>query len=265
MFIRGVRDARFSRWPVRVRRPVRPRLAALAARPMSEPAFTSWRQTVAQMSPSGALPAAIQRLRRPMLKLAAPALMGFVLAMPTVAAASPPPLLGQLEGQAWSQLLATPADQYPLADPCLKLGGGVVAPFGHRTCVVQPGTKIMVFGYEAECDNAQPPPFYGATYADQVAACRAQLSGVTARFTVDGRAIPTVEATSPPEAIILPPNNINQVPPGPITFAVDGLVALEHPLPPGTHTFKSHFKVRQPGGPPQSFDESFQVRVVPAP
>ena len=210
-------------------------------------------------------PAAIRHLLPPILKFAIPALMGLALAMPTAAAASPPPLLGQLEGQAWSQLLATPADQFPPADPCLKLGDDVVAPFGHVTCVVGPGTKIMVFGFEAECDDAQLPPFYGATYAKQVAACRAQLSGVTARFTVDGRAIPTVEATSPPEAITLPPKNINDVPPGPITFAVDGLVALEHPLPPGTHTFDSHFEVCQPGGPPQSFDESFQVQVVPAP
>jgi hypothetical protein len=198
--------------------------------------------------------------------LAACALLGFALVMPTVAAAaSPPPLLGQLEGQAWSTLLATPVDQYPLADPCLELGHDVVAPLGNHTCVVPPGTKIMVFGFEAECDNAQLPPFYGATYTDQVTACRAQLSGWTARFTVDGRAIPTVDATSPPEAITLPPNNINQVPPGPITFAVDGLVALEHPLPPGTHTFTSHFEQSRPGGPPQSSDESFQVQVGPAP
>jgi hypothetical protein len=210
------------------------------------------------------LRAAIRRLRRPILMLGAPALMGLALAMPTAAAACPPSLLGQLEGQAWSQLLATPAYKFPLADPCLKLGDDVVAPFGHATCVVRPGTKIMVFGFEAECDNAQPPPFYGATYADQVAACRAQLSDVTARFTVDGRPIPTVEATSPPEAVTLPAKNINQVPPGPITFAVDGLVALEHPLPPGPHTFDSHFEVCQPGGPPQSFGESFQVQVVPA-
>jgi hypothetical protein len=92
-----------------------------------------------------------------MLKLAASALLCFALAMPTVAAAaSPPPLLGQLEGQAWSTLLATPVDQYPLADPC-----------------------------------------------------------------------------------------------------------LEHPLPPGLHTFTSHFEQSQPAGPPQSSDESFQVQVVP--
>lgn len=212
-----------------------------------------------------ARPTANRHLRHPILKLATPALMGLALALPATAAASPPPLLGQLEGQAWSQLLATPLDQYPLADPCLKLGDDVVAPLGHHTCVVHPGTKIMVFGFEAECDNAQAKPFFGATYADQVAPCRAQLSGVTARFTVDGRRIPTVEATSPPEAISLPLDNINQVPPGPITFAVDGLVALEHPLPPGTRTFKSHFEVCQPGGPPQSSDESFQVQVVPAP
>jgi hypothetical protein len=200
-----------------------------------------------------------------MLTLAA-ALMSVALAVPTIAAASPPPLLGQLEGQAWSQLLAIPANQPP--PPCLKLGDDVVEPFsapGLLTCVVQPGTKIMVVGVEGECDNAELPPFYGATYADQVAACRADLFGWTARFTVDGRAIPTVEATSPPEAITLPPNNIDQVPPGPITFAVVGLVALEHPLPPGTHTFNSHFEVSQPGGPPFSFDESFRVQVVPAP
>jgi hypothetical protein len=211
-------------------------------------------------------PTPIHHLPRPIVKLLAPALTSLALAMPATAAASPPPLLGQLEGQAWSTLLATPADQYPLADPCLKLGDNVVAPFGNNiTCVVSPGTKIYVFGVEAECDNASPPPFYGATYAEQVACARAPISGTTAQFTVDGKTIRTVEATTPPESITLPANNILQVPAGPITFAVDGLVALEHPLPPGTHTFKSHFEFPQPGGPPQSADESFQVQVLPAP
>jgi hypothetical protein len=198
---------------------------------------------------------------RYVLSLAAAAIMTVALAMPTTAGASPPSLLGQLEGQAWSILLATPLGHPPPS--CLQLGDVVVGPLGPGPCVVKPGTKIMNFGLEGECDNAQPPPFYGATYAAQVAACRADDAPYSARFTVDGRSIPTVEATSPPEAITLPPNNRDMVPPGPITFAVVGLVALEHPLPPGTHTFAAHYEFRPPTGPPQFFHESFQVQVVP--
>lgn len=212
------------------------------------------------------LPSTIQHPRRTLLKLVALAITSLALAVPTMAAASPPPrLLGHLEGQIWSTILAVPAHQSPPPDPCLKLGDGVVAPYGiDITCVVKPGTRIYVFGVEAECDNAEPPPFYGATYSDQVACARADLSGITARSTVDGRAIPTVDATSPPESITLPENNIDQVPAGPITFAVHGLAALSDPLPPGTHTFKSHFEFPQPSGPPQQGDESFHVQVVPA-
>jgi hypothetical protein len=129
MFIRGVRDDTFAWRPVRAKRAIRWRLAAPAAWPITETTFIS----SLHAEPPGS-PSATQYLRRPMLKLAASALLCFALAMPTVAAAgSPPPLLGQLEGQAWSTLLATPVDQYPLADPCLELSDNVVAPLGNHT------------------------------------------------------------------------------------------------------------------------------------
>ena len=201
---------------------------------------------------------------RPMhraLALVAPAVAGLALAIPASAAAAP--TLGQLEGQWWSQQLAVPRNPNPPRDPCPNLGDGIVAPTPGSNCVVAPGTQIFIVGSTAECDNAEPRPFYGATYAQQVACGRRWVSGAKVSFTIDGQPITGAEAITPPESIVLPPDNIDGVPAGPITFAADGWVALTPPLAAGTHTLTDEGVLPLPGGQ-YTFDESYTVQVAPA-
>jgi hypothetical protein len=54
--------------------------------------------------------------------------------------------------------------------------------------------------------------------------------------TLDGRSLPLMDVETPSLKIVLPADNILAAPAGTYSSVAHGLVALVHPLTPGTHT-----------------------------
>ena len=130
------------------------------------------------------------------------------------------------------------------------------------TCTVEAGTKILAVGFSTDCSDVEAPPYHGDTYAEQVACARDSAAGVTnSRLTVDGRVVRFPEVVTPPITVALQADNLLTGVAGAANLAVDGWVALERPLPPGTHTFTIHHK-NVPGFPGPG-EVTFFVRVVP--
>jgi hypothetical protein len=178
--------------------------------------------------------------------------------------------LGQWLGLYWKTVIGLPADSSPLVgngDLCVRLARDVVAPAAEPgvppvTCTVKAGTKILAVGFSTDCSDVEAPPFHGDTYAEQVGCARDFAAGVTnTRFTVDGRVVPFAEVVTPPVRVTLQAGNLLTGVAGVANLAVDGWVALEHPLPPGTHTFTIHHE-NVPGFPGPG-EVTFFVRVVP--
>jgi hypothetical protein len=119
---------------------------------------------------------------------------------------------GDLIGDSYAQNMALPAAHSPFggtADLCLDLGhrgkvlspaGGVISPEGiDMTCVVKQNRPVVIIMTSADCSDAEPPPFYGKTEAEQRACAidwAVRQSGVTAiNVSIDGR--PAVDIHSP--------------------------------------------------------------------
>jgi hypothetical protein len=150
-------------------------------------------------------------------------------------------------GTLWQTVMETPSPENIFGpsggDPCVDLGGGVVAPFTPvlnlptLTCTVKPGTKIFVTAFTSECSNVEPPPYFGRDEAEQRACARAADANVTRTdVTLDGEPVPVRETESGLLRLTLPADNIFAAPAGPALSVAHGWVALLHPLTPGTHT-----------------------------
>jgi hypothetical protein len=181
-----------------------------------------------------------------------------LLAAPAASAAPAPTKLDADLTALWTTVLETPSAQNPFgngsaADACWNLGGGTVAPFGPSdvpSCTVKPGTKIFVAAHSVECSTFEGN---GTTEAE-LRACAEQMDVQTApSVTVDGHSVPVREVETPLMNIVLPADNIFDLPAGTIGLSVGhGWVAHLDPLTPGTHTIV--------GGAP-----SFTTRIIVVP
>jgi hypothetical protein len=143
----------------------------------------------------------------------------------------------------WTAVLETPASQNPVignGPPCWDLGHRTVAPFlggVEFSCTVNAGTKLFVVGFSTECSTI-PGDDGGTEFTEeQLRACAREADADKApTVTLDGRSVPLTEVETPALKIVLPADNILGAPAGTYSSVAHGLVALLHPLTPGTHT-----------------------------
>jgi hypothetical protein len=148
-------------------------------------------------------------------------------------------------GDMWTTVLQTPAPTNPFTggNPCIDLGGNVVAPFAGGatfTCTVKPGTKLFIAGQSSECSTVEPPPFHG-TDEDSLRQCArdADAAAGTPTVTFDGSPVALTETTTGLLNFVLPADNILGAPAGTEGQSVaHGWVAVRHPLPLGTHVIR---------------------------
>jgi hypothetical protein len=167
---------------------------------------------------------------------------------------------GELLGDLVAQLLALPASANPLSSPtdlCLRVGrhGRVLAPIGGSPeveCTVEVGTPVFITGPWANCSSAEPPPFFGATEAEQ-RACAIREVGLGRTFDRlevrldDRRPVDILNdrffLVSPQEETVFPANPAFEARPGPATFVVAGYAVLIRKLRVGTHTVVFRFSL----------------------
>src|SRR5215475_7755336 len=164
------------------------------------------------------------------------------LAVPAATAAPPQVKFDADLTALWTTVLETPSAQNAfgtggVAFTCWNLGGGTVAPFGPSgvpSCTVKPGTKILVAASSSECSTLEGN---GTTEAE-LRACAEQNDAQTApSVTVDGHRVPVREVETPAMNIVLPADNIFDLPAGTAGLSVGhGWVAHLDPLTPATHT-----------------------------
>ena len=175
----------------------------------------------------------------PVLLLAAVTL-GFAA---TAASAAPAPTKIDADLTAlWTKVLETPSAQNSFgtggdAFGCWNLGGTVAAfgPNGIPSCTVKPGTKIFVAAHTVECSTFEGN---GTTEAE-LRTCAEQTDVQTApSVTVDRHSVRVTEVETRLMNIVLPADNIFNLPAGELTglSVGHGWVAHLDPLTPGTHT-----------------------------
>jgi hypothetical protein len=133
------------------------------------------------------------------------------------------------------------------------------------TCAVKPGVKVLVPLPGVSCSDAEPPPFFGDTAAEQracaLAIVRQQVLELT--VSVDGGPPQNVLSDrfltfSDQFDVVSQPGNPFGATPGPTTLVAVGYLGVLRGLPPGHHTFVvSGFAF---GGP---FTSTWTVNVVP--
>ena len=174
------------------------------------------------------------------------AILGIVFAQVAPASATTTKKLDSNLAALWTAVLETPASQNPVAgngSPCWDLGHRTVAPFFGGTefsCTVKAGTKLFVVGFSTECSDIPgddhpdgAPPFT----EEQLRACAEERdANKDPKVTLDGTSVPLTEVETPLLKIVLPADNIFEVPAGTYHSVAHGFVALLHPLTPGTHT-----------------------------
>jgi hypothetical protein len=164
-----------------------------------------------------------------------------LLSAPAASAAPAPTKFDADLTALWTTVLETPSAQNSFgtggaAFGCWNLGGGTVAPFGPSgvpSCTVKPGTKILVAASSVECSTFEGN---GTTEA-QLRTCAEQSDVQTApSVTVDGHSVPVRAVETPLMNIVLPADNIFDLPTGTTGLSVGhGWVAHLDPLTPGTH------------------------------
>lgn len=166
------------------------------------------------------------------------------VAAPSAAGAQNKKLSGTL-GEMWTTVLQAPAATNPFTggDPCLQLGGNVVAPFAggpEFTCTVKPGTKLFVVGYSSECSTVEPPPFHGTDEASLRQCARDADAAIgTPTVTLDGSPVALTETETGLLNFVLPAGNIFDLAPGTEGQSVaHGWVAVLHPLHLGSHVIR---------------------------
>jgi hypothetical protein len=181
------------------------------------------------------------RLCRVLLAVAA------ISAVTAPSAAAVPDKHSALLGTMWTTILETPKADNPFFDPtgdnpCIDLGGGIVAPFagGARFgCTVDYKTRIFVAGYSAECSTVEPPTVGGNEADLRACADAAVNSAGTVEVTLDGRPVHLRRVQTALLHFVLPEDNIFDLDPGTTGQSVgDGWVALLPPLRPGEHTIE---------------------------
>jgi hypothetical protein len=157
------------------------------------------------------------------------------------ASATPTKKLDDVLAALWTTVLVTPSAQNPFgvggpAFACFDLGGTVApfAPKGVESCTVKSGTKVFVVASSFECSTFEGN---GTTEAELRSCAREGDVAVAPTVTVDGKTVAVAEAETPLLNIVLPADNIFELPAGTQGLSVaHGWVTLLHPLTPGTHT-----------------------------
>jgi hypothetical protein len=167
-----------------------------------------------------------------------------VTAVPA-AAATDHKLASTLEAM-WVKVFQTPSPDNPFlgGDPCLDLGGRLIAPFASTepdfTCRVKTGTRVFVTAWSSECSTVEPPPYFGSNEVELRQCARDADKGYTLlTVTVDDHPVPVHEVETRLIASDLPADNIF----GPyddLLSVAHGWVALLRPLPPGSHEIVIH-------------------------
>jgi hypothetical protein len=198
-----------------------------------------------------------------MLLLAA-ATLGFAA---TAASAAPAPTNIDPDLTAlWTTILETPSAQNAFgtggaAFACWNIGDGTVAPFGPSapSCTVNPGTKIFVAAFSAECSTFEERKL---TTEAQLRACAEQMNVQTApSVTVDDQSVPVTEVETPLMNIVLPAGNLFGLKAGTLGSSVGaGWVAHLNPLSAGTHTIAGSGEL--PSG--KSFSFTTKIIVKPS-
>jgi hypothetical protein len=167
------------------------------------------------------------------------------------ASAAPHDLSGLL-GRLWTTALEAPASQNAFNpsgsswDPCVKLRGNVVAPFGGpavTTCTVRRGTKILFPAWTYECDSFEGD---GTTDAALRACALGADAVITPSATLNGAPVPLSSVETKLLNIQLPEDNIFAVlfPGADIGLTglsvAHGYLYLTHPLQPGRYTLVNH-------------------------
>jgi hypothetical protein len=140
----------------------------------------------------------------------------------------------------WTTVLETPSAENSFgtggaAFACWNLGGTVapLGPSGVDSCTVKPGTKLFIAGSTVECSTFEG---HGSTEAELRTCARESDGQVAPTVTLDGRSVSVAEAETPLLNIVLPADNLFELPAGTTGLSVGhGWVALLHPLTPGTH------------------------------
>jgi hypothetical protein len=166
------------------------------------------------------------------------------------ASAAPLPIPSAQLGKLWTTVLETPSAQNPFgsggaAFGCLDLGITVApfAPMGVESCTVKAGTPIFVAASSVECSTFEG---HGTTEAALRACARAMDVQVAPRVAVDGRRVPVFEVETRLLTIVLPEDNIFDLPAGERGLSVGhGWVTLVALFRPGTH----RIVIRIGGGP----------------
>jgi hypothetical protein len=168
------------------------------------------------------------------------AILGIVLAQVAPASATTTKKLESNLAALWTMVLETPAPQNPFTNPdasaCWDLGGTVapLAPSGVESCTVKAGTKLFVAGSTFECSTFEG---HGTTEAALRKCAKASDVEVAPTVTLDGKSVTVTEVETPLLNIVLPADNIFELPAGTSGLSVGhGWVALLGPLTPGTHT-----------------------------
>jgi hypothetical protein len=165
------------------------------------------------------------------------------VAAPT-AGAVPTKKLGSTLEALWTTVLETPGPQNSYdsggaAFACWNLGGTVapLSPTGVESCTVKPGTTLFVTASTFECSTLPGEiPGSETTEAALRACARENNVKVAPTLTVDGASVPLTEVETRLLNIVLPADNIFNLPGGTQGLSVaHGWVALLHPLTRGKH------------------------------
>jgi hypothetical protein len=160
----------------------------------------------------------------------------------------------ELLAQWWETVLAIPAAQNPLIpgnpELCFDIGRhGKVATFASvnetAACTMHKHERLFLPTFGAECSDAEPPPFFGATEAEQRECARAFLADqgiISIRLSLDGGPFeevhtPRFEVISRQGHTVFPEDAIFDAEPGPATFvAADWVATPRKRLRLGVHT-----------------------------
>jgi hypothetical protein len=112
------------------------------------------------------------------------------------------------------------------------------------TCTIKPGTKVLVPLPGTSCSDAEPPPFFAETAAEQRACALASVRQDVLQVTVsvDGGPPQNVHSDrflviTDQFGVISQPGNPFGARPGPTTVVAVGYLGVVRGLPPGRHTF----------------------------
>ena len=162
--------------------------------------------------------------------------------------------LGTTLADLWKTALEPPDGPFNGGNPCVDLGGRVVAPFGSLgpnpiTCTVAAGTKIFVAAVSWECSTVEAPPSYGANEAQLRRCARNGIAGYTRHsVTVDGCPVPVTKVETALIPLDLKAGNVLTGTPQQASSVAAGWVTLLHPLRPGTHQVVIHYGGTNPDG-----------------